>query len=175
MHCRRRKMPRQPVGCADPANQRIDGNTADFSYQFLGGKSERGRIDLQERNLVERSDRRGTLAFLAVQEPDFADDVATRQLGKGPIALLYLDLALDDEPERLARVAVLHDDRGRRQDAPGRQPQQFPYIDVIKFAQERQAAHGLPLGLVRQHLPVLEDLEAHRRQVLGHVGAKPVT
>ena len=174
MHRCRRKMPCQSVRAADARDQGVDGDAADFLHQFLGGERERRRVDFQINHLVERSDRGGTLAALAVQEPDFADDIAARELGQRAITLLYLDLAFDDETERFAFLAILHDDGRRRQDAPGRQTQQFPHVDVVELAQKRQAAHGLPFGLVGQYLAILENLETHRRQVLGHVGAQAV-
>ena len=164
----------KPADHAHADDQRIDRDATDLVHQFFGGKRECRRIDFEKRHLVQSRYRRVAGSAFAVQIRCLANQFAASIRRQRPVALFDLHLALEHKAEGLAMLPVAHDHRGRRQDAPGRKAQQLPDVDIVELAQQGQAAHRLPFGLVRHLVVVFKDLEADRRQVLGHVRAQTV-
>ena len=168
-------MPGHAIDRPHAIDHGIDRKPPYFRHQFFRGESERRWIDLEVSHLIQGRDRRRAGTALTLKKGDFADHFTTPQIRQRTLAFFDLDLARENEAKRLARLTIAHDHRSRRQFAPCREPQQLPDIDIVELAQHGQAAHRLPARFVGDERVFLENLEAHRRQILGHVGTQAIT
>ena len=132
------------LGVAQPRSDRVQ-DAQGGGRTGLDQSVERGLIDLEHATRAERPDGGG--AGRAVQQGHFADDLARSAHGDHQIArtgaLGDLELAFDDDVQRTARAALLHQHLAGRQARLARGRFQQRQIGVGQFGEQRQLTEQL--------------------------------
>ena len=110
--------------------------------------------------------------MLELVEPGLlAEDLAWPHL-QHPAALdRKLHLALEHDAEALVDVALAHQPEIAADLAPGADPHHLPQVDVLELGEESELAQAREALGVMVHVAFVEDLVAHRGEVLGELGA----